>query len=469
MFLVLVILLLIPLRVMANAVVAESLIMAGGVLLIGTILAASGVKFLSQTDLLGASRTLLDKIRETDPSTWTGLSRIIAPLCAAGVKGSDYVLRLSDDLWNKVIGAYKGDIIQDDCIITGTPISVLDLPILSYCDLHKVRETITDGSFSYDSSSHILSVVRSSGHDLYTAHLSCKMTFDKLTTFYCNIPAITDKKSIFLDQVSISGPTLPLEQDFYPARPDHCTLPAGTYTITYFINGIYNCSNNKLYRYQVPICLSYGDVIDIEGIANLPNNLVNSIRLPDMPTMADDGTIVYPDLPLNPEANLGQVADLPGYSDVATVPLDLPINAETGKVITDIPDVPDVPDVPDIPAVSLGDILAAVNAATSAVGSIADALSQVPTMPSPGDLSLPALVVSKFPFCLPFDAYRLITLLDADPVAPSFEIPFKVGPIDEVMTFDFSYFDKAIQVFRWFEQITFVGALLYATRNFIKW
>lgn len=453
MFLALVFLCLSPLRVMGEAraiAILDDLIMAGGVLLIGTILAASGVKFLSQTDLLGASRTLLDKIRETDPSTWTGLSRIIAPLCAAGVKGSEYVMRLSDDLWNKVIGAYKGTIIQDSHIVGYAAPMTFDFDDYAY--------VLDYWNSCYATTEPYMSLIFNGvKYEIIYSDMHFKLYVDGI--FKEDVALNPNRNEQFVGCA--------IENSMLLSANPRCFELLLRYRINdYRSQNLYRDFDYSPVFYDPPFSVQFPSNIIIDGIATLPDNLIHSIKLPDMPTMADDGTITYPDLPLNPEANLGQVADLPGYSDVATVPLDLPINAETGKVITDIPDVPDVP---DIPAVSLGDILAAVNAATSAVGSIADALSQVPTMPSPGDLSLPALVVSKFPFCLPFDAYRLITLLDADPVAPSFEIPFKVGPIDEVMTFDFSYFDKAIQVFRWFEQITFVGALLYATRNFIKW
>lgn len=469
MFLALVFLCLSPLRVMGEAraiAILDDLIMAGGVLLIGTILAASGVKFLSQTDLLGASRTLLDKIRETDPSTWTGLSRIIAPLCAAGVKGSEYVLRLSQDLWDKVVGHFVGDVILPDAgVISGgwSNDYVFPAGITSISpELAALQSAFNSGRYRQIKINNVLYSV-DADYGVYSGNYyayadGVLISTGKSSDVYAAYPRIRLK---YNTDSGKSDYYLALDfQHIFSYNSDMSNLQYSSYftDIRYF---------KDLLGTNVAISVPFD--ISFEGTPALPDNTTHTIALPDMPTMADDGSITYPDLPLNPEANLGQVADLPGYSDVATVPLDLPINAETGKVITDIPDVPDVPDVPDIPAVSLGDILAAVNAATSAVGSIADALSQVPTMPSPGDLSLPALVVSKFPFCLPFDAYRLITLLDADPVAPSFEIPFKVGPIDEVMTFDFSYFDKAIQVFRWFEQITFVGALLYATRNFIKW
>lgn len=450
MFLALVILLLIPLRVMANAVVAEGLIMAGGVLLIGSILAASGVKFLSQTDLLGASRTLLDKIRESDPSTWTGLTRIIAPLCQAGVKGTQHVLRLSDELWEKVIGKYKGDVIQEDAASGTVTVKSFANITVTYEERFQdygMQPIITDANGVVWTFEH--------GDLFYPDSFSTSCEF----YVYKNGVLHTKLLSNVMGKVSSVG-----DFGFYkPVDSSSISVafkPMGQQTTTYF------------HSMTFPITFGGPKEVSATGTVDLPDNITHTVALPDMPTVAQDGTITYPDLPLNPEAYQGKVADLPGYDDVTSVPLDLPIDAETGKVITDLPDVPDVPDVPDIPdvpATTLGDILSAINAATSAVGSIADAITQVPTFPDAGSLSLPALIVSKFPFCIPFDAYHLVTLLDAEPVAPRFEIPFKVGPVDEVIVFDFAYFDKAIQVFRWFEQIAFVGALMYATRNFIKW
>ena len=39
------------------------------------------------------------------------------------------------------------------------------------------------------------------------------------------------------------------------------------------------------------------------------------------------------------------------------------------------------------------------------------------------DIDIPSLIASKFPFCIPFDLIRIMSVLGADPVAPVFRIP----------------------------------------------
>ena len=44
------------------------------------------------------------------------------------------------------------------------------------------------------------------------------------------------------------------------------------------------------------------------------------------------------------------------------------------------------------------------------------------------DISIPSLISQKFPFCIPFDFIRLLSVLCADPVAPIFRIPISTDP-----------------------------------------
>lgn len=44
------------------------------------------------------------------------------------------------------------------------------------------------------------------------------------------------------------------------------------------------------------------------------------------------------------------------------------------------------------------------------------------------DIDIPSLIADKFPFCIPFDFIRIISVLCADPVAPVFRIPISTNP-----------------------------------------
>lgn len=76
-----------------------------------------------------------------------------------------------------------------------------------------------------------------------------------------------------------------------------------------------------------------------------------------------------------------------------------------------------------------------------------------------------------FPFCIPFDLIRFLKALDAEPVAPSFEIPFVVEAlgIDMSVVFDMSFMDDAVAVFRIGELGCFVIGLMLVTSKVIRW
>lgn len=78
---------------------------------------------------------------------------------------------------------------------------------------------------------------------------------------------------------------------------------------------------------------------------------------------------------------------------------------------------------------------------------------------------------SIFPFCLPFDLIALLDALDADPVAPCFEIPFIVDALDISMTveLDLSFLDEVAELMRLFETIGFIITLIMVTHKLIKW
>lgn len=44
------------------------------------------------------------------------------------------------------------------------------------------------------------------------------------------------------------------------------------------------------------------------------------------------------------------------------------------------------------------------------------------------DLDIPSMIATKFPFCIPFDLVRIMSVLGADPVAPVFRIPISTDP-----------------------------------------
>ena len=90
--------------------------------------------------------------------------------------------------------------------------------------------------------------------------------------------------------------------------------------------------------------------------------------------------------------------------------------------------------------------------------------------PKTGLPSLPEILFKeKFPFCLPWDIYSMVTVLAADPEPPKFDIPFKLERlgIDETITLDFTQFEPVAVVCRWFSVLSFSFGLLLISRKII--
>lgn len=86
------------------------------------------------------------------------------------------------------------------------------------------------------------------------------------------------------------------------------------------------------------------------------------------------------------------------------------------------------------------------------------------------DFEVPAAVVNKFPFCIPFDLIKTVQVLAAPPEAPVFELPFyfpRYG-IDEKITIDFKQFESLAKISRYFFDLLFILGLILLTRGLIK-
>lgn len=172
------------------------------------------------------------------------------------------------------------------------------------------------------------------------------------------------------------------------------------------------------------------------------------VRVPDLPDVQTDDegkeVVVYPDLSLNPTDHL---ADIPKQEtgEQVDVPYDTLVDVSTGE------------------AVGEGE--------GPGEGDITDPADPAGTLPKPGDLSLPQLIISKFPFCIPFDVANLIGQLNASAEAPLIRIPVKTidGIATQYITIDFSQYESLVSIVRWGIYILFVAGLAYATRNYIKW
>lgn len=74
-----------------------------------------------------------------------------------------------------------------------------------------------------------------------------------------------------------------------------------------------------------------------------------------------------------------------------------------------------------------------------------------------------------FPFCIPFDLFRCIQVLCAEPEAPRWEFPFKFERwgIDETIVLDLEKFESVAQISRWIETLIFTWMLASKTKAFM--
>lgn len=85
-------------------------------------------------------------------------------------------------------------------------------------------------------------------------------------------------------------------------------------------------------------------------------------------------------------------------------------------------------------------------------------------------MSLPeVLFKTKFPFCLPWDLYNVFVVLNAEPVAPKFDIPFKFDRlgIDYTFSVDLSEYEQLALISRVSLSVMFIIALILLSRKVI--
>lgn len=83
------------------------------------------------------------------------------------------------------------------------------------------------------------------------------------------------------------------------------------------------------------------------------------------------------------------------------------------------------------------------------------------------DISLPQILLKKFPFCLPWDFYNAIVTLSGSGAPPKWDLPFKIQSlnINEIITIDFSQFETLAAIMRWGLSLMFIVILIFATRK----
>lgn len=105
------------------------------------------------------------------------------------------------------------------------------------------------------------------------------------------------------------------------------------------------------------------------------------------------------------------------------------------------------------------------------VGDIANAV-QDETVPDKEKLKLSQAVVTRFPFCIPFDIYDAFTMISAPAASPVWSIPIEYNALEisESITIDLtaSPWDSVFHACRWFVLLAFIGCLIVVTPYLIR-
>ena len=243
---------------------------------------------------------------------------------------------------------------------------------------------------------------------------------------------------------------------------------------TRYYDGAYNWYSGEVGNSSIPLSsyvsgvddfitsYSYDDIID--SVDKTPIYSANPEVYKLTKQQQDDGysnVLDIPEyvLPDNPPDTLNGTIDINDYlRELArgiegTGEVSLPVTLEgggtatlTGEVATDIP----------VDLTSEQDI----GAATDAVATDTDAAVLEPYMVSLTDF---------FPFCIPFDIYKMLAKFSSSATAPVINWRFYVPNIcDETIMLDFSAFDQLAAVLRRLELLAFAVGLAFATKKMIQ-
>lgn len=419
--------------------VATELVAAGTLTVIAAIWMASGAELPSGADIYKAAKQVYDQYIAKDPALRAEAHALgQAYVVRNGTTMGASVLKCSQRLWQAICGRPAAEMITDGYMGTYRSVDFTDkLSVQPFSDL--------------DLDTQFIHFFKFRGHT-YT------LTWSQCDDF----PADNDwlQYNVFRDNVFLKS--VPRKFGYFEDVDAWSFNFSGladwfNILITVRVNGtvreqsLYGYVNDdgkmgyfQQFGYPQTVGFPESVMIPVGGtIAQPADDIV--VKMPaDIPTQQEDGTIVYPDLPTSAADYQYPVADIPLQEGATSVPEDVIIDAATGEAVGDVT-IPDNPDIPVNPDVSVD-------------------------WPAPGTVTLPELIVSKFPFCIPFDIVRLVDTLCADPIAPSWTIHLDIGgKIGGDIELDLERFDSVIKICRWGLIAITVAGLAYATSRYIKW
>ena len=415
----------------AHAVVAEAELAYWGGAIVVSVLAAGGMA-LATGDAQKVGSAMYAALKDTGGKAWNSIQAMAAWAASAGSKVKDAAFRVGADVWQAITDCFNKSYSDGKFSITSRSWSASADVSADNCksiaaSLLALLQSRNDISFLVVSSNEYSHVLQ----DPYILRFVVK----------------GDEVSVYRGSFLSLNTTMSQGWRF---ETDGGINSSGPFTKISLLDA--SGSGNSWYFYA-PFNLSLTDSI--------------AIPRPDLKYPGDDYLVKAPDLPAVDTATgaVSWPSDAVYNKDAIAVPY--PVDA-AGEKVADIPfDVPvDQTTGKDITADTGTDVKPDVKPGE---GTDTDTDTDV-KWPTETDLSLPKLIITKFPFCIPFDVARLIGLLEAQPKAPIFKVPLKYGSVmDEEITLDLSQFSDAIRIARWGELILFVAGLAYVTRNYIKW
>ena len=424
----------------ASAVAVEAATVAYAGALVGTILVGAGVIFSSHGDMQKVGAAMYKSWIKSSNAIGSKISAIAAWAVEHGEAAAKGALRVSKEMYQAIIDSFNADYDSGSSSFGGDFVGAsrfvdsksVASSLGQIMTKKHVKEFTFSGSSSYGSGRCFLKV---EGQNL-CVYMQNNAGTKLLTSFN------------FSSQYGVTAVS-----DYYFASG------AISSSYMYFYGGVEDSKGQHWTAGDVDISLPF--TLSFPGCP-VPNVLAPDlaypsdntlVRMPDIPSVdTDTGEAVFPsDAAYTKDAvAVPYPVDTEGVK-VPDIPFDKPVDKSTGKALDDTGTDTDNPSKPG-------------------EGTDTDKPGDSVNWPSAGDISLPKLIISKFPFCIPFDVARLIGLLESDPKTPIFHVPLKVGTIlDEEIVLDLSQWDNAVRIIRWGELIVFVAGLVLVTRNYIKW
>lgn len=430
----------------ASAVAVEATTVAYAGLLVGTLLVGAGVAFSNPGDMAKAGNAMYRTLQKGNEAIASKIAAISVWAVDHGKSIGAAALRIGKDLYQGIVDAFNSICSNGVITVPGAPDGAV-----SFISNDKLTDYIVNSNlqppfyFYYtDFDSDGNSVVF-----LYYVHFI--LTADGLVAQVSCEPKDSEMKLVTYNWSYRSAPVSYLlsfgPSGFRNALSVNVLLQNGTYSGWEKIT-----SDLPLARDDRPVAVSASVGISVSGDLSYPSDDY-LVKMPDIPSV-DTGTgeVTYPDsIAYTKDAvAVPYPVDTEGVK-VPDIPFDKAVDQSTGKALDDTGTDTDNPSKPG-------------------EGTDTDKPGDSVNWPSAEDISLPKLIISKFPFCIPFDVARLIGLLEADPKTPIFHVPLKVGTIlNEEIVLDLSQWDNAVRIIRWGELIVFVAGLVLVTRNYIKW